>query len=48
MNAGASLQNNIGGASGKGISRAHAGSSFSGLFTRILTGYFFINLASNG
>lgn len=40
------LRNNNGIVLGNAISCAQAKSSFSGLFTRVLTGYFFINLAS--
>jgi hypothetical protein len=41
VNVSGSLQNNSEGAFGKGISSVHAGLSFSGLVTRILTGIFF-------
>ncbi len=42
------FQNNAWAVHAGGTSRAHSGSSFSGRLTRVLTGYFFINLASNG
>src|ERR1700694_4220536 len=42
------VQNNGWAVLTNGTSRAHSGSSFSGRLTRVLTGYFFINLASNG
>jgi hypothetical protein len=40
-------QNRVWG-SATAISRAHSGSSFSGRFTRVPTGYFFISVASKG
>jgi hypothetical protein len=41
------FQNNVG-VTATGTSRAHSWSSFSGRFTRVLTGYFLMSLASNG
>ncbi len=42
------LQNKVGAAAVIGTSWAHSWSSFSGRFTRLLTGYFFISFGSNG
>ena len=42
------LQNRVGAVEVIGTSCAHSWSSFSGRFTRLLTGYFFINFGSNG
>ncbi len=42
------FQNKVGAAAVIGTSWAHSWSSFSGRFTRLPTGYFFISLGSNG